>query len=320
MNSLDQSSEILDFDRKNDLKSGGKKIPLLKVDGLKVPYYFDEVKVREALNFQPGSNDVFVVTYPKCGTVWMTYILWSIKNGGRATLPDLAQLNAEIPYIERTGTSNFDKLTAPRMFSSHLPAELMPYHPEARYIYVARNPRDVAVSYYHMTKEVLGGPDYREATFDEYFGSFISAEVPYGDYMDHLRNWCDRISEDNILFLTYEWMRSDPKAAILSVANFVSDEQHDYVQDLLANGGEKLEKVIENTSFNSLKKLPVIIKKATEKKCIDPSLDQGVKLNFFRRGIIGDWMNHFNESQINLLNQKMNRKLNGSSALSLWKF
>lgn len=196
----------------------------------------------------------------------------------------------------------------------------MPYHPEARYIYVARDPRDVAVSYYYMTKEVLGGLDYKDVSFEDYFQSFITGNVPYGDYFDHLKGWIDRIPSDNILFITYEAMRNDPKAAVLSVAYFISDQHHDYVEELLANGGELLEKIVTNTSFNSLKKLPVIIKKATDKKQFNPSLEEGVKLNFFRRGVVGDWKNHFNETQILALNQKIARNLKGSRASSIWKF
>lgn len=83
-----------------------KSVPVLQVDSLKLPYYFDDSKVRQALSFEPRSDDIFLVTYPKCGTVWMTYILWSIKNHGKTPLPELADLNKDIPYLERSGKNS----------------------------------------------------------------------------------------------------------------------------------------------------------------------------------------------------------------------
>ena len=38
--------------------------------------------VRVGRAFKPRASDVFIVTYPKCGTTWMTQILHALRTGG----------------------------------------------------------------------------------------------------------------------------------------------------------------------------------------------------------------------------------------------
>ena len=57
----------------------------------------------------------------------------------------------------------------------------------AKYIYVMRNPKDVAVSYYHHMKHVTRFNYTSE--FDVYFESFIKGNVFYGFWFDHVFEW-----------------------------------------------------------------------------------------------------------------------------------
>lgn len=73
-----------------------------------------------------------------------------------------------IPRAEETA-----KLPSPRFLKTHLPMSLLPPNllDTTKVVYVARDPRDVAVSYYHLSKlfkvsEYLGD-------FKSYWGFFI---------------------------------------------------------------------------------------------------------------------------------------------------
>ena len=83
-------------------------------------------------------------------------------------------------------------LPSPRMFKSHSPYFMMaggePATSSARYIYLARNPKDTAVSFYHHTKsyELLRGCD---ADWDGFFERFVSGEVEYGSWFEHVLQW-----------------------------------------------------------------------------------------------------------------------------------
>lgn len=43
-------------------KNGQKNFPMLNVDGLNVPFYFDEEKVRQGINLEARPGDIFVVS------------------------------------------------------------------------------------------------------------------------------------------------------------------------------------------------------------------------------------------------------------------
>ena len=63
------------------------------------------------------------------------------------------------------------------------PAETTP----TKFIYVARNPKDVAVSYYYHT---LGFELYEyEGDWNDFFERFIMGEVTDGDWFDHVLEW-----------------------------------------------------------------------------------------------------------------------------------
>jgi len=66
------------------------------------------------------------------------------------------------------------KMTSQRFIKSHLPIKLLPYgvlEQGCKIVYVARNPKDVAVSYYHFVKNIpLFG---YEGDFEQFVDLFI---------------------------------------------------------------------------------------------------------------------------------------------------
>ncbi len=57
------------------------------------------------LNFKPRSDDVFVVTPPKCGTTWMQQILHQLRSGGDMSFDDISDV---IPFIELAYDTEID--------------------------------------------------------------------------------------------------------------------------------------------------------------------------------------------------------------------
>jgi hypothetical protein len=53
--------------------------------------------VSRGLRFKPRSNDVFVVTSPKCGTTWMQQILHQLRSGGDMSFDGISDV---VPFIE----------------------------------------------------------------------------------------------------------------------------------------------------------------------------------------------------------------------------
>jgi len=164
--------------------------------------------------FKVRPDDVFIVTYPKSGTTWMQMIAWQLKSSGDT---NFRHIDDVVPWIERCDEQDLPRLEAipsPRFFKSHLPYEAVP--PGAKYIYVARNLKDVAVSYYYhqiMVEGFRGG-------LNGFVRMLVKGRTGGGSWARHLMPWLKHRNDPSVLFLTYEQMKKDLAGTIRKVAQF----------------------------------------------------------------------------------------------------
>ncbi|KAF8764225.1 Sulfotransferase 2B1 like protein [Argiope bruennichi] len=176
----------------------------IRVEGLRFAEGFDPDTIRSALDYQPRPYDVFVVTYPKCGTTWMMQIALLILHEGQ--LPESTEeYFACTPYLEMLGAEVVEKMPRPSPIRSHLPFDMIPFAKHAKYIYVARNPKDCCISLYHHTK-MFPAYGFSNGSFDDFFKVFIRGETDYNDYFDHLLSWYEHKDDDNVSF---DFMKQD---------------------------------------------------------------------------------------------------------------
>ncbi|XP_064161400.1 sulfotransferase family 2, cytosolic sulfotransferase 3 isoform X3 [Anguilla rostrata] len=171
-----------------------------------------EESIKYAMAFEVQDEDVFAITYPKSGTTWMQEILPPILNGGDLTSVRTIPNWDRVPWLEETRAALvLGDRPPPRAMVSHLPYHLMPpsfYTSKAKVIYVTRNPKDIAVSSFHFHKmaSFLDDP----GTFDEFLDKFLSGQVLFGKWTDHVKSWRNTDIEDRILYVTYEEMVQEP--------------------------------------------------------------------------------------------------------------
>lgn len=55
--------------------------------------------VDNGLSFVPGKKDVFVTTYPKCGTTWVSFIAHSLRSRGSVDFEEISQVSIMITLI-----------------------------------------------------------------------------------------------------------------------------------------------------------------------------------------------------------------------------
>ncbi|RWS21161.1 sulfotransferase 1C2-like protein [Leptotrombidium deliense] len=105
-------------------------------------------------------------------------------------------------------------------------------------------------------------PKHTEFTgpFDDFFNEFIAGRTDCGSYFDHVVSWYKQSDKKNILFLTFEETKRNTKETILKVAKFLGDS---YFNDLNTNE-QQMQKLLEYTSFDYMKKLPFVVPKSAD--------------------------------------------------------
>ena len=68
-------------------------------------------------------------------------------------------------------------MKSPRMIKTHLPSHLLPgqiFEKKPKVIYIARNPKDIMVSYYNMHNLDVTLPSYK--SWNDFFDKFIRGD------------------------------------------------------------------------------------------------------------------------------------------------
>ena len=218
-------------------------------------------------------------------------------------------------------------MASPRSFKIHSPYELAPggepAKSPAKYIYIARNPKDVAVSNFHLM-ELYSKHSNFTGTWDAFFELFLTGKVYYGSWFDHVLGWWKnrgtyicmcynyhklsnvllsstikynfRSDADNILFIKYEDRKKDPKKSIRLIASFLGYNLEPQVVD----------SIVEQTNFASMKAKPV-----EQNAPLGLEMQEG-KPPFIRKGIVGDWKKYFTEDQSKRFDEEYAKRMRGT--------
>lgn len=305
------------------------------VDGFPIPGMFLLENYLSALSYKPRPDDIILSTYPKCGTTWAQHILVLIFRQGEPMISPM-QFFAAAPFLELAGAEGSENMPRPGAIKVHLPYHLTPRSDSAKYIYISRNPKDCCVSYFHHMKD---SPIHLfNGTFDEFFEYFISGNIDFGDYFDHLLGWYAHKNDPNVLFMTYEEMKENHEGSVLKMASFVDDKLY---AEPLRNDPQKLKNILKYSSFNYMKKtvnegmeemfdmsrehllqsdMPPQLKKMFASVPI-PSADSNEpkSVNFVRKGIVGDWRNYFTKEQSRRIDEKFDERTKGTDIPKLFK-
>ncbi|KAH7941140.1 hypothetical protein HPB49_010334 [Dermacentor silvarum] len=298
------------------------------VCGLHLSCIFQEPVVKEALTYNPKPGDVFIVSFPKSESTWMQQIVYAIYHDGSKpeSLRDFMQKS---PFLELVGLETVQNMPRPGAIKTHLPFNRVPYSPQAKYIFVARNPYDCCVSFYYHTRAF---PVYRfaDGSFDKFSSMFLQGKVDCGDYFDQLLSWYNHTHDENVLFVTYEKLKADPSAGVTKITDFLGDKYG----NKLRKQPEVLETILDTISVKTMMAFNSEFRRWTEEAAemtspggkYQPLTDEaadGLKKpmtgDFVRKAIVGDWKNHFSADQIKRMKERIALKVQESSVMSLWE-
>ncbi|KAM3922398.1 sulfotransferase 2B1-like [Leptodactylus fuscus] len=256
--------------------------------------------------FEVFDDDIYNVTYPKSGTNWMIEILNLIKHKGDVTKSNVIPIHFRSPWYEAVGCQEYiDKMDSPRILSSHLPHHIFAksyFKSKAKIIYTMRNPRDVIVSMFHFTK-ILSLYTPAE-NFQNFIEDFIQGKALFGSWFDHVKGWMQMKDDERFFFITYEELLQDLRGGVIRICKFLGQELDDAQIDL----------VVKHSTFKSMKENPMSNWSQIPSEIMD--LSKGA---FMRKGISGDWKNHFTVAQSEYFDKIYQEKMKDLNMSFFWE-
>src|ERR1700751_2437293 len=157
-------------------------------------------------------DDVFLTSYPRSGNTWARFLIGNLIYQDEPVT--FANIESRVPEIYFNSDHSLRSLPRPRILKSHECFE--PLYP--RVIYIVRDPRDVAVSFYHHNVKAGNVPD--DCPMEAFVWRFVAGEFDrkWGSWYDNVLSWLSlRENHTTFLFLRYESMKADALQELLRV-------------------------------------------------------------------------------------------------------
>jgi len=170
-------------------------------------------------SFQPRPTDVFVATYPKCGTTWATQICHQIRTGGHMDFGEIAEVCPwDILAFDCGQDLDADHVANPRVFKSHEGANDIAK--AAKYVHVCRDPQDALVSFWRFLPAWAAIPPGK-ISVEEFTEAVFGGVSHSGGIWDFYAGWWERRGDPNVLWVCYEDLLSDLEGQIRRIAKFM---------------------------------------------------------------------------------------------------
>jgi aryl sulfotransferase len=242
-------------------------------------------------DFAFRDDDIFIATYAKSGTTWTQQIVAQLLHGGDPTLA-VAELS---PWLDLRVPPKEVKLpmveaqTGRRMIKTHLPVDALVFSPRAKYLYIARDGRDVVWSLYNHhananadwyaalndTPGRVGPPiDPPPADIRQYWRDWMDRDGhPFWPYWEHLRSWWAIRDLPNVMLLHFADMKRDMPGQMRRIAAFLD----------LPIDESRWPHIVEYCSFDWMKK------NATQSVPLGGAFWDGGAETFIHKGVNGRW-------------------------------
>ncbi|XP_070389138.1 3-alpha-hydroxysteroid sulfotransferase-like isoform X1 [Dermacentor albipictus] len=295
------------------------------IDGVPRCAWLDPDIFRELHLFRPMPNDVVTSTYPKSGTHWVHFLVQLILKGGKP-VESYGEFTSHTHALEYMKHDDWKPSLPMRLFYSHLPLNKETMSKEAKYIYIARNPWDICVSFYHMMTE-LSVWQFQNATFEEFVDAFLETDLGYGSYFDHVSSGYNLRNQPNVLFITYEDLKRDTRGLVLSLARFLGECYY----RALKGDAELLAKILEWSKPEFMRKIIILdfgkthntaFKEIFERNTVSCSHGyEGDKNKYamVRTANVGGWKEYFTSELLARLEKKIQEEGDNAAFIDLWK-
>lgn len=197
-------------------------------------------KDRAGRDFTVFPDDTFIVSFPRSGNTWTRFLIGNlIQPREPITFLNVERVIADTSSL--LSKSYLDHIPRPRILKSH-------QHFDPRYkkvIYIARDPRDVALSHYNWQRKRREIDD--QYPLERYISRFIAGDLAgWGSWGEHVLSWlATRYNSPDFLLMRYEAMLDEPLHELGKVATFLGIDATP----------EALATAVERSSADNMRKL-----------------------------------------------------------------
>lgn len=188
--------------------------------------------------FRFRDDDVIISTYGKSGTTWTQQIVGQLIFLGDESVPihDISPWY-DMRIIPPEARAAVDAQTHRRVLKTHLPADALVMSPKAKYLYVARDGRDVVWSLYNhhadftpemyerfnntpgLVGEPLPPPD---PDIRRYFATWLARDgYPFWSFWDNTASWWAARRAPNVRLVHFNRLKADLPGEMRAIAQFL---------------------------------------------------------------------------------------------------
>lgn len=165
-------------------------------------------------------DDTFLVSYPRSGNTWTRFLIANLIHPNEVVT--LGNIERIVPDCEAQSSRYLRRIPRPRVIKSHEYFD----HRYKKVIYIVRDPRDVALSYYDFQRKYRQIQDGYPMV--QYVRDFVSGNIgsaDWGTWGENVGSWIStRSGRPDFLLLQYEEMIAAPVRELLRIAAFFGIE------------------------------------------------------------------------------------------------
>jgi len=242
-------------------------------------------------DFRFRDDDIIISTYAKSGTTWVQQIVSQLIFNGQKGLPVSEMspwLDLRVPPKD-IKLAEVEKQTHRRFIKTHLPVDALVFSPNARYLYIGRDGRDVVWSLYNHhananqrfyealndTPGRVGPPIGRPPdSIRQYFNDWLAQDGhPFWPFWENIRTWWEIRTLPNVFLLHFEDLKQDMPGEIRRIAQFLG----------IAIDEKRWPDILEHCSFDYMKA------NATASVPLGGAFWDGGAQTFINKGVNGRW-------------------------------
>jgi len=236
-------------------------------------------------------DDIVIGTYAKSGTTWTQQIVSQLLFDGAEGL-ETAEMS---PWVDLRVPPKAIKLpeieaqTHRRFLKTHLPVDALVFSPQAKYLYIARDGRDIVWSMYNHhananddwydalnnSPGLVGPPIERPPeSAQQYFNEWLDRDGhPWWPFWENIRSWWAIRELPNVHLLHFNQLKEDMPGEIRNIAAFLDIPINESIWD----------DILLHCSFDYMKK------HSSKSVPMGGAFWDGGSKTFIHKGVNGRW-------------------------------